>query len=57
MIKRNLVHCLVSDGHDPVRRPLVLSTGYAAATALVDENYARQLVADNPGKIVRNQKL
>ncbi len=52
MLKRGLVHCIVSDGHDPVRRPLVLSAGVAAAAKIVGEEAARALAVDNPGRIV-----
>jgi len=57
LLKKNLVHCIVSDGHDPVRRPLSLTEGVAAASRIVGTERAREMVFDNPERIVSGQPL
>jgi len=56
-LKRGWVDCIVSDGHDPVRRPPVLSGAVAAASRLIGLVAAQRLVKENPERIVAGSPI
>jgi protein-tyrosine phosphatase len=53
LLERGTAHLLASDAHDPVRRPVALST----AAALLDPPLARWLTTDMPRAIVSGDEL
>lgn len=57
LLKKNVVHVLASDAHDPEHRVPVLSKARDAVAALVGEDIAQLLVSDNPSAIVQGKVL
>ncbi len=57
LLKKNAVHVLASDAHDPVYRAPILSKARDAAAGIVGEGMATLLVSDYPLTIVRGQPL
>jgi|SRR5579872_1855200 len=57
LLKRQAVHVLASDGHDPVRRPPVLSAARDAAAEQCGADIARALVEDNPRAVISGKEL
>lgn len=57
LLEHEAVHVLASDGHDPVRRPPVLSAGREAAARICGQDVARALVEDNPRAIVNGEPV
>lgn len=57
LLKKNVVHVLATDAHDPKHRVPVLSKGRAAAAAIVGDEIASLLVNANPRAIVNGQPL
>lgn len=57
MLRKNLVHFLVSDGHNPERRPPVLAQAVRAASAIVGQKRAHDLVWANPLSVVQGEPV
>jgi protein-tyrosine phosphatase len=57
MLRRNLLHVLASDSHDPRHRPSTLSEGRRAVAALVGEEAARRMVLETPRAILAGQDV
>lgn len=57
MLKKGLVHFLVSDGHNPERRPPILAQAVKAASAIVGAKRARDLVLANPLSVVQGDSV
>lgn len=57
LLKKNAVHVLASDAHDPKYRVPVLSDARTAAAAIVGDEIATLLVNDNPRAIVQGNPL
>jgi len=56
-LKRNAVHVLATDAHDPVRRVPVLSAARDEVAEVYGHDVAMALVNDNPGAIVQGATL
>lgn len=54
MLEEGGVHILASDAHDTVKRPPMMSAGFAAAAKRVGETEATHLVVTRPRGIVEN---
>ena len=52
MLGRNLIHLIATDAHGAEKRRPVLTTGVAAAAAIVGEEAARAMVLDTPRAIL-----
>jgi protein-tyrosine phosphatase len=52
LLKREIVHFIASDAHDPRRRTTVLSAGVKVAAGIIGEAAAGKLVNENPRAIV-----
>lgn len=57
LLKKNAVHVLATDAHDPKHRVPVLSKARDAAAAIVGNGIANLLVDDNPRAIVEGHPL
>ena len=57
LLKRELVHVIASDAHDPERRKPVLSEARRAVVKLASEEIADALVTHNPAAIVEGKSL
>jgi protein-tyrosine phosphatase len=57
LLRRNAVHVLATDAHDPVHRVPVLSTARKEVADEFGEDLARSLVDANPRAIVNNEPL
>lgn len=57
LLKKNAIHVLASDAHDPRHRFPVLSKAREAAATLVGDEIASLLVSENPQAIVRGEPL
>ncbi len=57
LLEHAAVHILASDGHDPVRRPPVLSAGRDAAAKICGQDVAHALVDDNPRAVIGGETL
>jgi protein-tyrosine phosphatase len=57
LLKKNAVHVLASDAHDPKHRVPILSRAHHAAAAIVGKEVAALLVTDNPAAIIRGESL
>jgi protein-tyrosine phosphatase len=52
LLKKNAVHIVATDAHDPVHRPPVLSKAFGRVSQLAGHDSAEQLFIGNPGAIV-----
>ncbi len=57
LLKREAVHVVASDAHDPKRRNPVLSQARKAVAALAGDEIADALVTHNPAAIVDGKSL
>lgn len=57
MLRQGLVQIMASDGHDPERRPPVLSEALKAAGKIVGSKRAHQLVWENPSAVVQGDPV
>ena len=57
LLEHDAVHALASYGHDPVRRPPVLTPGREAAARICGQDVARALVDDNPRAIINGEPV
>jgi len=57
LLRRNLVDVIVSDAHDPDRRPPILSASRNEAAKILGKERAARLVFENPARILRSQSL
>jgi protein-tyrosine phosphatase len=57
LLRRNAVHVLATDAHDPRYRPPVLAAARDAAAQICGDDVARVLVEDNPQAIVDGREL
>ena len=57
LLKKNAVHFLATDAHDISRRPPILSVGRRLVAKAFGENVARALVEENPGAVLRDERL
>ena len=57
LLKREAVHVIASDAHDPERRKPVLSEARRAVVKLASEDVADALVTHNPAAIVEGKSL
>ena len=57
LLKRDAVHVMASDAHDPERRKPVLSEARRAVVKLASEEVADALVTHNPAAIVEGKSL
>lgn len=57
LLKKNAVHVLATDAHDPKHRVPVLSKARDAAASIVGDEIASLLVSENPQGIVRGEAL
>ena len=57
LLKREAVHVIASDAHDPARRPPVLSEARKAVTELAGAEVADALLVGNPAAIVDGESL
>jgi len=57
LLKRQAIHVIASDAHDPVRRPPVLSEARKAVTELAGAEVADALLVQNPAAIVDGESL
>jgi len=57
IVKKGLVHAIVSDAHHPERRPLVLAKAKKAAAKLVGAAHAERLVTQNPAAIFADDDI
>ena len=51
LLRRDAIHVVASDAHDPVRRPPVLSGAYERVCSLGNNDVAQALFVDNPNTI------
>jgi tyrosine-protein phosphatase YwqE len=56
-LKKNAIHVLASDAHDPKRRTPILSKGRDIVAGLAGDDVANLLVSENPEAIVRGESL
>ena len=57
LLKRQAIHVIASDAHDPARRPPVLSEARKVATELAGAEGADALLVQNPAAIVDGESL
>jgi protein-tyrosine phosphatase len=57
LLKREAVHVIASDAHDPQRRQPILSQAREAVAGLAGREAAEALVTHNPAAIVNDQRL
>jgi protein-tyrosine phosphatase len=57
LLKRQAIHVIASDAHDPARRPPVLSEARKVATELAGAEVADALLVQNPAAIVDGESL
>lgn len=57
LLKRQAIHVIASDAHDPARRPPVMSEAYKAVTGLAGGEIADVLFVQNPAAIVDGESL
>lgn len=57
LLKKNAVHVLATDAHDPKHRVPILSKARDAAASIVGDEIASLLVSENPLAIVRGEAL
>jgi protein-tyrosine phosphatase len=57
ILRAGLAHFIVSDGHDPSSRPVVLSEALAAAGKLIGAKQAHGLVWSNPSSVVQGDAI
>jgi protein-tyrosine phosphatase len=57
LLKRNAVHVIASDAHDPVHRTPTMSRARDAVAALAGANVAEALVTHNPAAIVDGKNI
>jgi protein-tyrosine phosphatase len=57
LLKSGLVHVMASDGHAATERPPLLSEGMRAASALIGEERARELVQTVPQAIIEDRPV
>jgi protein-tyrosine phosphatase len=52
LLKKNVIHVIASDAHDPVKRPPLLSHAFDRVRRLAGQDVAHALFVDNPSAIV-----
>jgi protein-tyrosine phosphatase len=52
LLKKDAIHVIASDAHDPVKRPPLLSQAFDRVRRLADQEVAHALFVDNPAAIV-----
>jgi protein-tyrosine phosphatase len=57
MVRAGLVHLIVSDGHDPKTRPVILKDALAAAGKLIGRERAHDLVWANPSSVLQGESV
>jgi protein-tyrosine phosphatase len=57
MLRQELAHFLVSDGHNLNYRPVVLAEAEKAAARIIGRERARELVWTNPASIVQGEPV
>jgi len=57
LLDRSVIHFLATDAHDVKRRVPILSQGRDVAAQIVGAEYAKALVEDNPGAVVRGEVI
>jgi protein-tyrosine phosphatase len=57
LLKREAVHVIASDAHDPVHRPTIMSKARDAVAEMVGAEIAETLVTTNPEAIVEGKSL
>jgi protein-tyrosine phosphatase len=57
MIKKDYVHVVASDAHDPHRRPPLLSRCYELTSKKMGSDLANRLFIENPLKIIRGEHI
>ena len=57
LLKKNALHVLASDAHDPKRRTPILSKGRDIVAAMAGDDVANLLVSENPEAIMRGESL
>ncbi len=57
LLKRQAIHAIASDAHDPARRPPVLSEARKVVTKLAGAEVADALLVQNPAAIVDGESL
>jgi protein-tyrosine phosphatase len=57
LLKAGLVSIIASDGHETKRRLPVLSHAWRIAARMVGEDYANEVVADNPRAILSDREV
>ena len=57
LLDRSAIHFLATDAHDTKRRVPILSQGRDVAAEIAGADYARALVEDNPGAVIKGQPI
>jgi protein-tyrosine phosphatase len=58
LLRRNLVHFLASDAHDHLAFPIqILPPAFARASKIMGREKAEKLVASNPHRVIKGEKL
>ena len=57
MLRDGLTHFIVSDGHDPKTRPVLLGDALAAAAKVIGHKRALELVLGNPASVVQGEPV
>jgi protein-tyrosine phosphatase len=58
LLRRNLVHFLASDAHDPFLCPIqILPQAFTCASKIIGSEEAEKLVVSNPWQVIRGEKL
>jgi len=57
LLDRGAIHFLATDAHDTKRRVPILSQGRDTVAKVAGADYARALVEDNPGAVVRGEAI
>jgi len=52
LLKKDAIHVIASDAHDPVNRPPLLSQAFDRVCRLAGQHVAHALFVDNPGAVV-----
>ena len=52
LLKKDAIHVIASDAHDPVNRPPLLSQAFERVCRLAGQHVAHALFVDNPGTVV-----
>lgn len=52
LLKKDVIHVVATDAHDPVRRPPVLSKAFDRVSELVGQDSAKLLFVENPRTII-----